>query len=121
MKTTPTPLNKIRPNDLCFCGSGRKFKRCHRPTTDRITAGQQTPRREVPADIEAPSWAVDAGGSDRSESDVKAPEVVERLRRTGRLAGEVLQQVGAAVAPGVTTDELDELCHRLSIEASTLR
>lgn len=117
MKTSPTPLNKIRPNDPCFCGSGRKFKRCHRPTTDRITAGVQTPRREVPADIPAPPWAADGGGSDRSESDVKSPEVIERLRRTGRLAGDVLQQVGAAVAPGVTTEELDALCHRLSIEA----
>jgi len=29
----------------------------------------------------------------------------------------VLAQVGAAVAPGVTTDELDELCHTLTIEA----
>lgn len=117
MSTDITPLNRIRPNDPCFCGSGQKFKRCHRSTTDRITAGRQTPRRDVPDHIEAPGWAEDGGGSDRSESDVKSADVLDRMRRTGRLAGDVLQQVGAAVAPGVTTDELDELCHTLSIEA----
>ena len=33
------------------------------------------------------------------------------MRRAGRAAAEVLQTVGAAVRPGVTTDELDALCH----------
>ncbi|MCB0978588.1 MAG: SEC-C domain-containing protein, partial [Acidimicrobiales bacterium] len=27
---TYTPLSKMRPNDPCFCGSGQKFKRCHK-------------------------------------------------------------------------------------------
>jgi methionyl aminopeptidase len=39
------------------------------------------------------------------------------MRRTGAAAAEVLRAVGEAVAPGVTTDELDELCHRLCVEA----
>ncbi len=56
-------------------------------------------------------------GSDCTEPDVKSPDVIDRMRRTGRLAGDVLAQVGAAVAPGVTTDELDEFRHRLSVEA----
>jgi methionyl aminopeptidase len=42
---------------------------------------------------------------------VRSPDVIERMRRAGRAAAEVLQAVGAAVAPGVTTDELDEICH----------
>src|SRR5699024_12611809 len=75
------------------------------------------PRRAVPDDVPTPPWAETAGGSNRSEPDVKSPDVIERMRRTGRLAGDILQQVGEAVAPGVTTDQLDELCHRLSIEA----
>ncbi|MBX3314820.1 MAG: type I methionyl aminopeptidase [Actinobacteria bacterium] len=112
-----TPLSKIRPNDPCFCGSGQKFKRCHRSTTDRVVAGDLSPRREVPASIERPPWAESGGGSDRNEPDVKSADVIDRMRRTGRLAGDVLAAVGAAVAPGVTTDELDELCHRLSVEA----
>jgi methionyl aminopeptidase len=39
------------------------------------------------------------------------------MRRTGRAAAAILREVGDAIAPGVTTDELDELCHRLCIEA----
>jgi methionyl aminopeptidase len=37
--------------------------------------------------------------------------VIERMRVACRAAAEILQTVGAAVAPGVTTDELDALCH----------
>ena len=112
-----TPLSKVRPNDICWCGSGLKFKRCHKPTTDRIVAHEIGPRREVPDHIELPPWADTGGSSNRSEPDVKSPDVIERMRRTGRLAGDVLAQVGDAVAPGVTTDELDEICHGLAIEA----
>jgi methionyl aminopeptidase len=42
---------------------------------------------------------------------VKSPEVIERMRRAGRAAAEVLAAVGALVAPGVTTDELDARAH----------
>ncbi len=117
MTTTFTPLSKVKPNDPCWCGSGLKFKRCHKPTTDRVVAGTLSPRRPVPDTIEAPPWAATGSGSDRSESDVKSADVIDRMRRTGRLAGDVLAAVGEAVAPGVTTDELDALCHQLSIDA----
>jgi methionyl aminopeptidase len=40
---------------------------------------------------------------------VDTPEELEGLRRAGALASEVLQEVREAVAPGVTTAELDEL------------
>ncbi len=117
MTTTVPSLSKMRPNYPCWCGSGQKFKRCHKPTTDRVVAGDLSPRRPVPDHIEAPPWAASGHGSDRGEADVKSPDVIERMRRTGRLAGDVLARVGEAVAPGVTTDELDALCHDLSIEA----
>jgi methionyl aminopeptidase len=116
-QTPITPLSKFKPNDPCFCGSGLKFKRCHKATTDRVTAGTLSPRREVPASIVRPPWADTGSGSNRSEADVKTPDVIDRMRRTGQLAGDVLAAVGAAVRPGVTTDELDELCHTLAIEA----
>jgi methionyl aminopeptidase len=37
------------------------------------------------------------------------------MRVAGRLAAEVLLEVGAAVAPGITTDELDRICHEATI------
>jgi methionyl aminopeptidase len=48
---------------------------------------------------------------------VKPPETIERMRRTGKAAAAILREVGAAIEPGITTDELDALCHRLCIEA----
>jgi methionyl aminopeptidase len=42
---------------------------------------------------------------------VKTPEEIERMRVAGRLAAEVLEMIGPHVQPGVTTDELDRLCH----------
>jgi methionyl aminopeptidase len=41
---------------------------------------------------------------------------VDRLRRAGRLAAEVLEMIGEHVVPGVTTDELDRICHRYIVD-----
>src|SRR4051812_1570840 len=111
----PAAAAKTRPNDPCWCGSGKKFKRCHRVSTARVVAGTVSPRRAVPPDIERPPWAATGAGSNRREPDVKSADVIERMRRTGGAAGEVLAEVGAAVAPGVTTDELDAICHEACI------
>ena len=42
---------------------------------------------------------------------IKTPEDIEKMREAGRLASEVLDFIGAHVRPGVTTDEIDKLCH----------
>ena len=42
---------------------------------------------------------------------IKTPEEQEKMRAAGRLAAEVLDMIGPHVVPGVTTDELDRLCH----------
>ncbi len=42
---------------------------------------------------------------------IKSPEEQERMRTAGRLAAEVLDMIRAHVVPGVTTEELDRLCH----------
>ncbi len=42
---------------------------------------------------------------------IKTPEEIEKMRVAGRLAAEVLQVVAPYVKPGVTTEELDRICH----------
>jgi len=42
---------------------------------------------------------------------IKTPEEIERMRVAGRLAAEVLDFIAPHVRPGVTTGELDRLCH----------
>lgn len=41
----------------------------------------------------------------------KTPAEADKMRVAGRLAAEVLDMVGAHVKPGVTTDELNRICH----------
>jgi len=42
---------------------------------------------------------------------VKTPDEIEKMRVAGRLAAEVLEMVGEYVVPGVSTDDLDRICH----------
>jgi methionyl aminopeptidase len=42
---------------------------------------------------------------------IKTPEDIEKMRVAGRLAAEVLQVVRPHVRPGVSTAELDRICH----------
>ena len=42
---------------------------------------------------------------------IKSPQDIENMRVAGRLAAEVLQMIGPYVKPGVTTAELDRICH----------
>jgi len=42
---------------------------------------------------------------------IKTPEEIEKMRVAGRLAAEVLDMIAPHVQPGVTTGELDRLCH----------
>ncbi|MGI8537852.1 MAG: type I methionyl aminopeptidase [Mycobacteriales bacterium] len=129
-----TTLPTLASNDPCWCGSGRRYKRCHRLTdldparaaaeqarreqADRLAAsyvrpGRLSPRREVPAHIPRPDYALDRHGRPRSRESgrPKDAETIALMRVAGQAAAEVLQAVGAAVRPGVTTDQLDAVAH----------
>jgi len=103
----------LRANDDCWCGSGKKFKRCHRARL--LQPGAVSPERPVPPEIPRPDYAETGTPLHTSEPMVKSPEVVARLRRAGHIAREVLDEIGAAVAPGVTTDELDRISHEAHV------
>ena len=42
---------------------------------------------------------------------IKSAEELEKMRVAGRLAAEVLEMIRPQVVPGVTTGELDLICH----------
>lgn len=42
---------------------------------------------------------------------IKTPEEIEKMRVAGRLAAEVLEMIESHVVPGVTTGQLNQICH----------
>jgi methionyl aminopeptidase len=109
--------SRLRANDACWCGSGRKVKRCHGPSYERVRPGTVAPRMPLPEGVELPHYAAHGGKSRRDVPDVQDATTLDAMRRTGRDAAVVLRDVGAAIAPGVTTDELDRLCYDACVAA----
>ncbi|MFA5775748.1 MAG: type I methionyl aminopeptidase, partial [Ilumatobacteraceae bacterium] len=116
--SAPTTPPDVLPtaNDTCWCGSGRKYKRCHKPIEGRVVAGTISPRREVPPHIQRPPYAESGQVNRWNESAVKSPDVIARMRVAGSVAAEILRLAGQAVKPGITTDEIDAYVHKLCIE-----
>ncbi|TNC46163.1 type I methionyl aminopeptidase [Mumia zhuanghuii] len=76
-----------------------------------LTPHTQSPRRTVPSSIAVPEYV----GKDRPTAydgpEVRSPETIAAMRVAGRIAAQALDAVEAAIAPGVTTDELDAVGH----------
>ena len=70
-----------------------------------------TPERRVPAAITRPHYVGRPAPDRYRGSDVQTPDVIERMRVAGRLAAQAMHVAAAAIAPGVTTDELDRVAH----------
>ncbi len=47
---------------------------------------------------------------------IKSAEEQDKMRVAGRLAADVLDMIGDYVKPGVTTDELDQICHAYIVD-----
>ena len=46
--TATAPAILPKANEACWCGSGRKYKRCHKKLEGRVLPGAVTPMRTVP-------------------------------------------------------------------------
>ena len=103
-------------NDPCWCGSGRKYKRCHKGAEGRVLPGEISPMRTVPDHIARPPYAQTGEVERWDEPLAKSPEIIERMRVAGRIAAEVLRLSGEFLRPGITTDEVDAYTHQLFIE-----
>jgi methionyl aminopeptidase len=130
-------MGRIGRNDPCWCGSGKKYKKCHigqaPPVASgdasrtgsqagvskkgKIVKGYVSPMRAVPDHIIRPSYAETGKPQGaRARTCVKTAEEIERMRRAGRVARTVLDTVLGAVKPGITTDSLDIIAHEKAIE-----
>jgi methionyl aminopeptidase len=70
-----------------------------------------SPPRPVPAAIERPHYVGRPGPEWYTGSHVQTPETIEKMRLAGRIAARAMAAGAAEIAPGVTTDRIDQVVH----------
>ncbi|KIJ69432.1 hypothetical protein HYDPIDRAFT_80706 [Hydnomerulius pinastri MD-312] len=82
-----------------------------------------SPKREVPAHIPRPDYALRDDGVPISEMRtlghaprILSPDEIEKMRTACRLGREVLDLAASHVRPGITTDEIDAIVHQATID-----
>ena len=85
-------------NEPCWCGSGKKYKKCHAAIDERLQEcylnGQEVIYRHL----------------------LKTPEDIEGIKRSAAINIGVLDMVAERIAPGVTTAEVDQWIYDYTVE-----
>lgn len=91
-------------NDPCWCGSGKKWKKCHYPQTEPLST-----RSSVTRDYKK-----------KFDILIKTDEQIEGIRRSGALAASILDAACRMAQEGVTTDALNDFAHQLHLDAGAI-
>lgn len=90
-------------NDPCWCGSGKKWKKCHYPSPDpQANSDFGRLKRQYLRDYDIL---------------IKNEEQIAGIRRAAHLTAEILEKTCRMAKAGVTTAELDAYAHELHREA----
>lgn len=81
---------KLGRNDDCWCGSGKKYKKCHCDFDARLDEYRLKKILVPPRRI------------------IKSPEQVQKIRESAKINIEILDYVGAHIKAGTTTQEIDD-------------
>ena len=81
-----------------------------------LVAGEVSPLRQVPRSIIRPEYVGKPAPSPDPASEIKDADTIDRMRIAGRIAAQALAEVGRHVAPGITTDELDQIGHEFLLD-----
>jgi methionyl aminopeptidase len=119
-KTTKKSGAKPKPQGF---GSAMGMPSAGFPYAGTVTPGVQSPQRVVVEQgIVKPDYSEDGVPKKRSTQllpwivEVKTPEEIVKMRAAGKLAREILDLAGRAVAVGVTTDEIDTLVYEAIVK-----
>lgn len=85
-------------NDECWCGSGKKYKKCHGPIDSRLEGFYLDGYEVVPRSL------------------LKSPEEIEGIKRSAAINIGVLDYVAEHIKPGVTTAEIDKWIYDYTVE-----
>ena len=81
-----------------------------------VAPGALSGRRAVPASIGRPEYVDRPAPAKYTGPEVKDAETVEKMRIAGRIAAQAMGAAAEAIAPGVTTDELDRIAHEFMLD-----
>lgn len=87
-------LKKIGRNDLCWCGSGAKYKKCHESFDEKL------------------SWYKTQGCIIPPRKIIKNPEQIIRIRESGKINIAVLDYISEQLHIGMTTEQIDLLIYK---------
>lgn len=93
----------INRNDPCWCGSGKKWKKCHFPNVNPD-----------------PSDALRQRYLTEFEIIIKTDEQIKGIKRACKLSAQILDEICKKAKNGVTTNELDLLCRKLHQDAKAI-
>jgi methionyl aminopeptidase len=82
----------------------------------RLEPGTLSPRRPVPSSIPCPEYVDRPAPQRYTGPEVKDATTIAAMRQACRLAARAMAEVAAAIAPGVTTDELDRIGHEYLLD-----
>lgn len=95
-------MMELNRNDLCWCGSGLKYKRCHLDFDQKIEAfklkGKIVPDRNI----------------------IKNKEQIEGIRESGKINTAVLDLVAEKIKAGMSTEEIDKLVYEYTISRGAI-
>ncbi|MFD8071166.1 type I methionyl aminopeptidase [Streptomyces sp. NPDC059718] len=76
-----------------------------------LVPGKLSPTRPVPASIPRPEYVGRPAPRPYDGPEVQSAETIEKMRIASRIAARAMEEAAKAIAPGVTTDELDRIAH----------
>lgn len=91
-------------NDPCWCNSGKKWKKCHYPEISPIKKTQQLSKEY----------------EKRYEILIKNDSQIEGIRRSGKLAAQILDATCQLAKEGITTAELNDFAHKMHLDAGAI-
>jgi methionyl aminopeptidase len=98
----------IGRNDKCWCGSGKKWKKCHYPKDGPVASSSFSFEKLRSQYLR--QWGI----------LLKTEEQIAGIRQAGHLAAKILDATCNMAKEGVTTQELNDFAHRLHIEAGAI-
>lgn len=92
----------LNRNDACWCGSGKKYKKCHE-AFDRHLDSLRLRGKKVP-----------------SHRLIKTEEDIKWIREAGKINTAVLDLVAEKIHAGMTTNEIDQLVYDYTISQGAI-